>query len=198
LIRLKDEILDLEDFNESVALSEFTLDDFRIELTKYIEANKALLEAAPLGLYAVVPTNPEYKQINPGVIYCLRQTGSTEENATVNPLQPYFLVYVWDDGTVRYNFAQPKQILELFRLLCAGKTLPYGILCDLFDAETHDGADMSRYSTLLGKAVNAIASTFRKRVINNLLSSRSGLLAQSAKQISSTTDFDLISWLVIR
>ena len=43
LLRLKDEILDLEDFNESVALSEFTLDDFRIELTKYIEANRTLL-----------------------------------------------------------------------------------------------------------------------------------------------------------
>jgi hypothetical protein len=39
LLRLKDEILDLEDFNESVALSEFTLDDFRIELAKYIESN---------------------------------------------------------------------------------------------------------------------------------------------------------------
>ena len=32
LLRLKDEVLDLEDFSESVALNEFTLDDFRIEL----------------------------------------------------------------------------------------------------------------------------------------------------------------------
>lgn len=198
LLRLKDEILDLEDFNESVALSEFTLDDFRIELTKYIEANRALLEAAPLGLYAVVPVNTDYKQINPGVIYCLRQTRSTDENGTVNPLQPYFLVYVWDDGTVRYSFAQPKQILELFRLLCASKTVPYEQLCNLFDKETKDGMDMSRYSALLEKAVNAIASTFRKRVISHLMSSRAGLLTQNATQVTSTTDFDLISWLVIR
>ena len=48
LLRLKDEILDLEDFNESVALSEFTLDDFRLELAKYIEANRTVLEEAPL------------------------------------------------------------------------------------------------------------------------------------------------------
>ena len=40
LLRLKDEILDLEDLNETVALSEFTLDDFRIELANYIEANR--------------------------------------------------------------------------------------------------------------------------------------------------------------
>ena len=30
LLRLKDEILDMEDFNESIAINEFTLDDFRI------------------------------------------------------------------------------------------------------------------------------------------------------------------------
>ena len=49
LLRLKDEILDLEDFSESVALSEFTLDDFRIELARYIEANRTQLEQAPWG-----------------------------------------------------------------------------------------------------------------------------------------------------
>src|SRR5260370_12706502 len=55
LLRLREEVLDLEDFSESVALNEFTLDDFRIELSKYIEANRKLLEDAPLGLYSVVP-----------------------------------------------------------------------------------------------------------------------------------------------
>jgi hypothetical protein len=61
LLRLREEILDLEDFSESVALNEFTLDDFRIELAKYIESNRKLLEDAPLGLYTVVPPNPEYQ-----------------------------------------------------------------------------------------------------------------------------------------
>ncbi len=125
LLRLKDEILDLEDFNETVALSEFTLDDFRIELAKYIEANRAILEQAPLGLYAIVPPHADYQQITPGVIFCLKQSGDTSGNETVNPLQPYFLVYVRDDGVVRYAFAQPKQILEMYRLLCMEKTSPY-------------------------------------------------------------------------
>jgi SNF2 family DNA or RNA helicase len=198
LLRLKDEILDLEDFNETVALSEFTLDDFRIELTKYIEANRALLEAAPFGLYGIVPTDPTIKQIAPGVIYCLRQTGDTSGNETVNPLQPYFLVYVWDDGTIRFNFAQPKQILEIFRLLCVGKVIPYQQLCELFDKETEDGADMSKYSELLKKAVQSIANTFRKRTVVNLLTSRSGLITETDKQVSSTSEFDLITWLVVR
>jgi hypothetical protein len=42
--------------------------------------------------------------VKPSVIYCLRQKGDTEGTEEVNPLKPYFLVYVRDDGTVRYNY----------------------------------------------------------------------------------------------
>jgi hypothetical protein len=48
LMRLKDEVLDLEDFNESVALNEFTLDDFRMDLSNYVEVNRTRLQDAPL------------------------------------------------------------------------------------------------------------------------------------------------------
>ncbi len=54
-MRLRDEVLDLEDFNESVAFNQFTLDDFRLDLSNFIAANQSLLNDAPLGLYAVVP-----------------------------------------------------------------------------------------------------------------------------------------------
>ena len=198
LLRLKDEILDLEDFNESVALSEFTLDDFRIELAKYIEANRAALEQAPLGLYAVAPTHADYSQIAPGVIFCLKQTGDTSGNEMVNPLQPHFLVYVRDDGMVRYTFAQPKQIFEIYRLLCAGKTVPEEALCNLFDAETNNGSDMGHYSELLRKAVESISHTFKKRTLTGLLSGRGGMLTDVHKHVSATTDFELVTWLVIK
>jgi hypothetical protein len=197
LLRLKDEILDLEDFNESVALSEFTLDDFRIELAKYIEANRTKLEQAPLGLYAVVPTHPDYQQIAPGVIFCLKQLGDTSGNETVNPLQPYFLVYVRDDGVVRYTFAQPKQVLEIYRLLCVEKTTPYEALCNLFDKETQNGSDLKRYNALLEKAVESLTHTFKKRALTGLLSGRGGILPEVSKQVSATTDFELVTWLVI-
>ncbi len=198
LLKLREEVLDLEDFSESVALNEFTLDDFRIELTKYIEANRRLLQEAPLGLYAVVPTHPDYQVISPGVIYCLKQRGVPATGDTVNPLQPYFLAYVRDDGTVRFGFAQPKQILEIFRVLCADKTVPYEALCNLFDQQTRNGADMSAYSLLLTKAVESIVSTFRRRVASGLQSGRDFIIPNQQAQVADTTDFDLITWLVIK
>jgi hypothetical protein len=99
---------------------------------------------------------------------------------------------------VRYTFAQPKQILEIYRLLCAEKSTPYEALCNLFDQETKDGADMARYSELLQKAVESIVHTFKKRALTGLLSGRGGVLIEASKQVTSTSDFQLITWLVIK
>ena len=197
LKRLREEVLDLEDFDESISLTDFTLDDFRADLDRYIQANRDKLRDAPLGLYGVVPTDPEYPVIRPGVIFCLRQKG-TEKSDTVNPTQPYYLVYIQDDGVVRYNFTSPKQILDIFRALCSGKDAPYEDLCRLFNEQTKNGEDMNVYNALLKKAVTAIEDLFHKRAAGKLLESRSAVLPGVQEQVTDKTDFDLITWLVIR
>lgn len=202
LMRLKDEVLDLEDFNESVALNEFTLDDFRMDLSNYVEANRAKLHDAPLGLYGVVPASSQHASVKPGVIYCLRQQlqshHHTEGHEAVNPLNPYFLVYVQDDGAVRYNFTAPKQILEIFRALCQGQTAPYADLCKLFDAQTQHGQDMTAYGALLNKAVAAVVAQYANKNAANLFTSRGGKLMDATKTVKNNNDFELITWLVIK
>ena len=200
LMRLREEVLDLEDFNESVNLSEFTLDDFRIDLVNYLEANRRKLQEAPLGLYAVVPAPGEHPVIRPGVVFCLEQKrseGDQQSNKAINPLHPYYLVYVRDDGEVRFGFAQPKQVLDIYRHLCVGKAEAYEALCKLFDEDTQNGADMSHYSKLIGAAVASLAKTYKSRSAS-ALQQRGGLLPKKSEQIGATTDFNLITWLVIK
>lgn len=208
LRRLQRKILDMDELNdEGVSLTEFTLDDFRQDLLNYLEANRALLESAPFGLYAVVPPDPTLQVIAPGVVFCLRQLSSainstpkrdSDGSKAVNPLQPYFLVYVRDDGNVRFTFAQPKQILEIYRLLCAGRTAPYDALCQLFDQETSNGSTMDRYSDLLGKAMDSIVRTFQRRAAATLQEGRAGILVPTSEQASAESEFELITWLVIK
>jgi hypothetical protein len=200
LLRMRQEVLDLEDLqDDGVSLTEFTLDDFRAELSRYLQSHEELLRDAPFGLYAVVPADLKITTAQPGVIYCLRQRTGGEATTTVNPLSPYFLVYVHVDGTTRYSFAQPKQILELFRALAAERTEPVRSLCDLFDAETKHGHDMAAYSTLLDQAMSSIATTFKRRAASALLQGRGGLLIPEAAQVKSDpTAFELITWLVIK
>lgn len=211
LLRLKDEILDLEDLDENINLSDFTLDDFRVDLLKFLQTNKDRLESAPLGLYAVVPPpkasgllpgfDPHanlHKIVTPGVVFCLRQAKKGDGLDRVNPLQPYFLVYIRDDGTVRYNFAHPKQILSIFQACCLGRADAHDALCRAFDSETDDGKNMAHYDGLLAKAVKAIEQHFGRRNLANLFSGRGGRLVASSATASGLDDFDLVTWLVIR
>ena len=57
---------------------------------------------------------------------------------------------------------------------------------------------MSRYSDLLDKAVAAIAMQFGRKNAGNLFTGRGGKLLSSQNAIKATTDFDLITWLVIK
>ncbi len=214
LKKLRDEVLDLEDMNESISLTDFTLDDFRIELLNFLENNRKKLEDAPFGLYSVVPSpsgtysryldlkifsETEKEIIKPGVVYCLKQKGDTEGNEEVNPLQPYFLVYIRDDGQVRFNYTNAKHILEIYRSMCSGKSQPFEELCDLFNTETHQGEDMKQYADLLKNSIEEISRVFNKRSSQKITGSdRGALLIPKSKRINETNNFELVTWLVIK
>lgn len=207
LKRLQDEVLDMDELNEGgVSLSNFSLDDFRMDLLNFIEANRKELEAAPLGIYALVPHklestlfNPDASEVvKPGVIFCLKQLGDSAGNEKVNPLQPYFLVYVRNDGTVRFNFTHPKQILDIYRLLCTGKNEPIQQLCDLFNEETNNGQDISEYTALLHQAINAIKGTFKKKNLGMLTGNRNATIVPQEKQADGANKFELITWLILK
>ncbi|HQY91065.1 MAG: helicase-related protein [Caldilinea sp.] len=203
LLRLQNEVLNLEDLDDAPSLTEFSLDDFRIDLFNYLEANRRLLEEAPLGLYAVAPSPNNDNKVAPGVIYCLRhRTADPQEkrraaSQEINPLQPYYLVYVRNDGEVRLSFAQPKQTLSLLRGLCAGHDAAYEELCRRFDEYTQDGREMSHYTHLLERAVASIVATFRKRMAATLQSGRNAQLPDVGQQVSENSDFELATWVVI-
>ena len=103
-----------------------------------------------------------------------------------------------DDGNVRFGFAQPKRILDIYRLLCSGKSEPYGQLCDLFDELTDHGAKMDPYDVLVRKAADSVAATFRRRAAAGLLSARGFVLPDEDEQVHEETDLDLVTWLVIK
>ncbi len=213
LKKLKEEVLDLEEMDETVSLTDFTLDDFRIDLLNFLENNRQRLQQAPLGLYAIVPapagaysaqsaskqfSENEKEIIKPGVVFCLKQKGDSEGNEEVNPLNPYFLVYIRNDGTVRFNYTHAKQILEILRLLCQGQTRPYEKLGELFNSETKNGEEMVAYTDLLKKAVAEIIHVFKKRSHLRLTSTRGALLIPAAKQLNELDNFELVTWLIIK
>jgi SNF2 family DNA or RNA helicase len=199
LERIKKEVFDLEDDADSLTLADFSLDDFRLDLVRYLEKNRAQLEQAPLGLYAVVPPDDRFPLARPGVLLCLRHKGPAVAagNEKINPLSPHYLVFIHADGQVRLTFTQAKTILNLFRELALGKTEPYAELCRLFDRQTEQGADMRAYSALIHAGVESITATFQQKLAAGLQHSRGFILPTAAEQPQPESEFDLITWLIL-
>lgn len=200
LLRLKDEVFDLEETSGGVTLADFALDDFRADLLGFARANEQALRDAPLGLHAIVPNEVEGGAVDPGVIFCLRRRppDPNPEQAKINPLDPHYLVQVKNDGSVRLGFGQPKLILEAYRALCLGHEEPFEVLCDAFDDETDHGENMERYDGLIRAAVASIGETSATRTLAALAGSRGARVPDGSSQAYASLDYDLITWLIIR
>jgi len=134
------------------------------------------------------------------VIFCLRRRppDSNPEQAKINPLDPHYLVYVKNDGSVRLGFGQPKPILEAYRALCLGHEEPFETLCNAFDDETDHGEKMDRYDGLIRAAVAAIGETSATRSLAALASSRGARVPDGSAQARASLDYDLITWLIVK
>jgi superfamily II DNA or RNA helicase len=200
LRRLKDEVFDLEESSGGVTLADFALDDFRADLLGFAKANEDALREAPLGLHAIVPNEVEGGMVDPGVIFCLRRRPAdlNPEQIKINPLDPYYLVHVKDDGAIRFAFGQPKPILEAWRALSLGRAQPFEVLCNGFDDETEQGEKLEQYDALIEAAVSSIGRTAASRTLAALTGGRGAKVPDEAAQARASSEYDLITWLIVR
>ena len=188
---LRSETLDLEDIRRGMSITDFALDDFRIELERYMNANPGTLEGAPTGLHAVVSIPDDLRShVSPGVIFCLEQraggSGASRANA------PLSLIYVPRDAAGARTLSNPTRSLDLLRRLCEEHHEPLDALCAQFNRATRDGENMSEYSALLTEAVAAAIRQGEEATLESLFTP--GTIAQGA---SSEADFSLVSFVVL-
>ena len=201
LKKIKEEIPDLDDLDNSIVISDFTFDDFFSQLMQYLKANKRKLEEAPDGLYAVTKNNSDIPST--GVIFVLRQnTIGNDDKRTqyVSPIHPFYLAYVEDNGQIRFNSVNVKQILSVFSSLAIGESSPLLQLCKLFDSETNYGQTMGEYNKRLNSVVTSISKLHRKQEFDVLKPSadKSGKNPKALNVPKKLDQFDLVSWLVIK
>ena len=199
LEKLQNEVIDLEDISGNISLTDFTLDDFRMDLFNFMKENKEAVEKTPLGLFSItVNKNEKLKdEIQPGVIFCLKQTDRVTSSNEQNALHPYYLVYVREDGTVLYNHVHVKKILDLYRSLCNGKKEAEWDLYETFYQETKNGKDMEQYKALLEKAVEDIVGKIDQQITLNIFN-LGNLDSLVTNANTSLQDFEIISYLIIK
>ena len=199
LKQLREDVLDLDDLSDGVVMSDFTFDYFFAQLLKYLERNRAELEATPKGAYAV--TTNENSLTETGVIFFLQQrnTATDIEKKTPSPIYPYYTVYIRKNGDIRYGCTNVKQVLDLFETCAVGKNDELPELCLQFDQETQHGKHMADYNKLLNAVVAHITRSHQKTQSKSI--GRSGArgfkLPVASEAPKDSSDFELVTWLII-
>ncbi len=196
LEQLMENVIDFEDLSTGISISDLTLNDFRMDLSNYVNEHKDLLENTPAGSFAVVaPDDLVDEEMQPGVIFCLKSVTETTVRDASYPLAPHYLVYVHEDGEVALHYKQAKQILDHFKRLSIGRHTPDTVAMARFNGITADASDMAKYQDLLAKAIAALTGMAEERGVESLF--HRGGTAVTRESFRGIEDFEIISWLVI-
>lgn len=192
LMRLKNEVVDMEDMTTGISIVDLGLNEFRMDLLEYIKTHPDI-DNSPFGLHAVVSAN---ENAQPGVIYVLKNRSDSVNIDNRNRLHPFYMVYIGDDGNVICDHLLPKQMLDIMRHICKGRTEPIPEAYRPFNKETRDGRNMKKYSELLGDAISSIIEVKEESDIDSFLGGEQ--VSFLSNEIKGLDDFELICFLVIR
>ena len=193
LRKLQDEVIELEDVKTGVSITDLGLNDFRMDLVSYVK-EYGDLAAAPKGLHAVVPAQPEVG-LHPGVLFALRNVNADQAINRGNRLHPHYLLYLDHQGEVVADHTEVKHLLDLIRSGCRSHNEPVPDVCRVFNDATDEGADMRHYSDLLTAAIKSMIDVAEENDINSLFSgSHTSALTQTSQGLN---DFELIAFLAI-
>ena len=193
LKKLQEEVVDLEDMNTGISITDLGLNEFRMDLVEYVNHNGDLSKA-PNGMHSVVFAKPELG-IEKGVIYVLKNINNEVNIDNMNQLHPFYLVYIKEDGTILSNHLNVKNTLDILRKLSKGQVSPIKEAYQKFNETTDDGKDMKQYSELLNASIDSIINIKEENDIDSLF--RSGGTTMLQNDIKGLENFELVSFMVV-
>ncbi len=193
LQKLKEEVVDLEDMNTGVSITDLGLNDYRMDLLEYIKEN-GNLDFVVNGMHSVVLSDKK-NGVEKGTIFVLKNINSNVKIKSSNQLHPFYIVYIKDNGQILSNHLNVKNTLDLLRYISKGKKEPIKEAYNIFNTETNDGMDMSKYSELLNQSIDSIINIKQETDIESLF--RKGGTTMLQNEIKGIEDFELIAFVVI-
>ena len=134
--------------------------------------------------------------MKPGVIFVLRQIKGAKQTKEQNPLFPYYLAYITDDGQVKANFLQGKQVLDYLKKFCAGENTIAKDLANQFNEETNHGRNMDKYSNLLQETIEDLIGKKQEVGVASLFSKGGTAMPNNIRD--GMADFELAAFLVLK
>ena len=194
LQQLQEAVLDLEDISGGISITDLTLNDFRMDLAKYMKENGKAVRHTPFGARTELP--PMIAEgSTPGAIFCLKDMSGKASPDAAYALAPYYLVHVADDGSIVCGYTQSRETLNHLKKACLEQNQPCPGVLEKFNLLTKNGADMGHYQHLLGQAVASIVGRQQEEGVKSLFSRGGIRLSGSADR--NVEDFEVVAFAAI-
>ena len=187
LERLREEVIEIEDTNDNISLTDLNMNEYLYELSKYVSENKEIYKI-PKGIYSV--TEGEHK----GVLFCFKHSRNDAKPKNDSSLYPYYLIFVSNNKEILFKNSQAREVVKLFRQLCYEKNEVQEKVLKEFFEETKNASEMGFYSELLNTAVNSIKGEEEEKAVQTVFDF-SGF--NNNFKDDTADDFELVSFLVV-
>lgn len=153
LERLQKEVVDLEDVDGGLSITDLSMEPYRADLAAFDKLHPGFIEELPS--YFMATLDVSNTDVQPGAFFCLRSHADAPASPEY-PLAPYYIVHVREDGVVSGDYKHVKVCLDLLKKTVWGHEDVNPAHIKQFHIKTKNGSDMSRYTRLLAAAVNAV------------------------------------------
>ena len=215
-----EDIEDLYASDNSLSLSDLSMDDLFMTLQEYLATKRKELEEAPLGIYAVTDLERSplvsiaEQEIRMGVIFCLGQKeeeGQKDENSQKDDegqghWKSVYLVYLREDRNATFkggdvadthiSILNIKKNFRYFQALASGKKEPLQELCSQTERELSNKEGLDFYTRLARKAISDIIGNYRNRAVAKI--GQRDFTLPNQNERPQQNNLELISWLIIK
>lgn len=194
LEKLQEEVVDIEDMDNWISIMDLWLNDFRMDLINYINENGSF-DNVSNWLHTVCKKDLN-KWIDEWVIFVMKNINSDVNIENTNQLHPFYIVYISKNWEVLSNHLNVKHTLDLLKSISRWNKEAIKEVYELFNEETKDWKDMSKYSQLLNDSIQSIIQTKDESDIDSLFSP--WWTTALVNNIKWLKDFELITFIVIK
>lgn len=190
---MQDQVIELEDLSQGVAITDLTLNDLRLDLAQLSDDEREALGRMPLTAHAPVL---ESDDVPAGAIFVLRAETPSALAAldAKDPLSPHALVHVRSNGTIHLPHTAPKRILDSMRKLARLEPDQGVLLWQRFNRDTGDGLKMDHWQALLEAAIVGVTGTAQERAVDSLFTTGA---PQGMSGASGLDDWEVVAWFPI-
>jgi hypothetical protein len=193
LKQLQNQVLDLEDIEGGISITDLTFNDFKIDADRLTQEERQEFALMPKGIFALAKAN--LAEARQGVIFCFKDLAAAADDAySNNAIYPYSLCYVNAEGELFIPASNPKRCLDFYKKLCLGNHELANDLVTAFEQETRQSRHMGNYLPLLQAALQHLQGVEAEHGLDSL--AMPGGTRMSKKDLKA--NYELVSYLIVK